>query len=604
MSSKSIIFGAKYILRASTRPKPAPQAYRLIVSISPSDWLNRSPFTTPNRSGAFRHAGTMPEKRAAPNDAEMPSAKKTTQESLETEIVEVGPNVKLGEWVEHSGAVAHKEWKASCDDNLAMAALETAAAALREGDHPVAFPTETVYGLGADATSSKAVKGIYTAKGRPSDNPLIVHISDRNMLDDMTAGLSEEERNSAYMKRYEVLMEKFWPGPLTLLIPKPPGYLAEEVTAGLDTVGVRMPKSELARSLIKLANKPIAAPSANSSTKPSPTTAAHVCHDLQGKIRYIVDGGSCDVGVESTVVAGLQDPPLVLRPGGVSIDEIRKCEGWEETIKGYKDESELGEAAPRAPGMKYKHYSPKAKVVLCEGGFTPKGYYFGPDKDDYGNEIESVQHISGSELWQLMEATGYDDMMQWGDLRGQQSLFPKKVGIIRTQQWEKFLGWIQTDGETEASNTGEWWSCRPVYGPVSQFTVEGSQSLKIEKMTIYDDRNAIFGNSFHNALDEEQKQLEKQLEFGTHECDEMTKVYDVMIGPDAKGVATWLFAALREMDKREVDIIYVEGITDDGGIGAAVMNRLRKAATDKLGPTYYADHDRRNIEAVARRRGC
>ncbi|MDI1489823.1 MAG: hypothetical protein OHK93_001021 [Ramalina farinacea] len=239
---------------------------------------------------------------------------------------------------------------------------------IRHADSPVAFPTETVYGLGADASRSSAVQGIYRAKGRPADNPLIVHISSldqlRKLLDPVyTRAVSPDP----IPQIYHPLIERFWPGPLTVLVPLPePSPFAPEVTSTLATVGVRMPSSRLALALIQSAGVPIAAPSANASTKPSPTTAAHVYHDLQGRIELILDGGPCDVGVESTVVDGLSDPPLILRPGGVSLAMLRSCPGWESVQIGYHNGSRP-ESRPKAPGMKYKHYAPKARVLLFRG---------------------------------------------------------------------------------------------------------------------------------------------------------------------------------------------------------------------------------------------
>ncbi|KAK0655688.1 telomere recombination-domain-containing protein [Cercophora newfieldiana] len=255
--------------------------------------------------------------------------------------------------------------------------LRTAATHLRTTSTPVAFPTETVYGLGADATRSSTVRGIYAAKGRPSDNPLIVHISDLSMLRRLlpSSPSSPNSNTDPIPAIYHPLIARFWPGPLTILLPLPdPSPLAPEVTASLPTFGVRMPASALARTLISLTGAPLAAPSANASTRPSPTTASHVYDDLSGRIELVIDGGSCAVGVESTVVDGLCSPPAVLRPGGVSIEEIRGCEGWEGVERGYVDAAQEGREAPRAPGMKYKHYSPRARVVLFERGEGRKGW--------------------------------------------------------------------------------------------------------------------------------------------------------------------------------------------------------------------------------------
>ncbi|KZZ97147.1 translation initiation protein Sua5 [Ascosphaera apis ARSEF 7405] len=246
--------------------------------------------------------------------------------------------------------------------------LQEAAEALRNTNTPVAFPTETVYGLAADATRSEAVRGIYAAKQRPSDNPLIVHVSSRHQL----LRLLNQSQNAdiAIPDIYEPLISRFWPGPLTIILPIPsPSPLAKEVTSTLQTFGVRMPSSPLARLLIYAADRPLAAPSANASTKPSPTTAHHVFTDMDGRIDIILDGGPCGVGVESTVVDGLSHPPAILRPGGIGIREIQSVPGWENVEIGYKDKAlTADDSAPRAPGMKYKHYSPKAKVVLFRAG--------------------------------------------------------------------------------------------------------------------------------------------------------------------------------------------------------------------------------------------
>ncbi|KAF2211212.1 hypothetical protein CERZMDRAFT_43815 [Cercospora zeae-maydis SCOH1-5] len=254
--------------------------------------------------------------------------------------------------------------------------LQQAANDLKTSDVPVAFPTETVYGLGADATRSDAVKGIYKAKQRPSDNPLIVHFHSLLQLRSLLHGHASSEANGVgedpIPAIYHSLISRFWPGPLTIILPNPDNSpLAPEVTAGLRTFGARMPRHPLALALLSLADVPIAAPSANASTKPSPTAAEHVAYDLNGRISTILDGGTCDVGVESTVVDGIsQQPPVVLRPGGISLEQIRSCSGWEDTQIGYKDISEKG-TQPRAPGMKYRHYSPKATVVLFEAGKSP-----------------------------------------------------------------------------------------------------------------------------------------------------------------------------------------------------------------------------------------
>lgn len=266
------------------------------------------------------------------------------------------------------------------EKSVDVAHLLEAARHIRHTDIPVAFPTETVYGLGADASRSSAVRGIFKAKQRPADNPLIVHICSlaqlRGLLDPGNSTILSfpiypiNAFRDPIPEIYHSLIQSFWPGPLTILLPNPPNSsLAPEVTAGLPTFGVRMPSSLLALALIKTANVPLAAPSANTSTKPSPTTAQHVKYDLDGRIEMILDGGPCDVGVESTVVDGLTNPPCVLRPGGVSLEQLRHCRGWENVVVAYTDGIEEGKA-PRAPGMKYKHYSPQAKIILVDAGLS------------------------------------------------------------------------------------------------------------------------------------------------------------------------------------------------------------------------------------------
>jgi len=230
--------------------------------------------------------------------------------------------------------------------------LSKAAQALKNGKL-VAFPTETVYGLGANAYDPEAVKRIFEAKGRPGDNPLIVHISDKGQLKDIVLEVPENARK---------LMDKFWPGPLTLVLKKSDA-VPDVVTAGLDTVAVRMPDNIVALRLIELSGVPVAAPSANLSGRPSPTSAMHVAKDLTGRIEYIIDGGSCSVGVESTVLDVTGDIPVILRPGGVTYEMIGEVCG---KVDVYKVGAKAAEK-PRSPGMKYRHYSPEADVILVEG---------------------------------------------------------------------------------------------------------------------------------------------------------------------------------------------------------------------------------------------
>ncbi|KAJ8482241.1 hypothetical protein ONZ51_g5496 [Trametes cubensis] len=233
----------------------------------------------------------------------------------------------------------------------------------------VAFPTETVYGLGALALEPDAVSRIYSTKGRPPDNPLIVHVSSRDML------LRILPQGYVMSKTYEVLIKRFWPGPLTLLFPTNPSIVPPIITANQPTVAVRMPSHPVARALIALTDAPVAAPSANSSGKPSPTRAEHVLNDLRGKVGIILDGGPCGVGLESTVVDGLQpDGNLrVLRPGGVTVEDLERAVDEDLADLGSKPKvlvhrrdyrDEAIEQAPTTPGMKYRHYSPSVPVTL------------------------------------------------------------------------------------------------------------------------------------------------------------------------------------------------------------------------------------------------
>lgn len=220
----------------------------------------------------------------------------------------------------------------------------------------VAFPTETVYGLGASAFNAEAAKKIYEAKGRPSDNPLIVHISDKEQIESLAEDISSTAKK---------LIDAFMPGPFTIILKKR-NNIPDAVTAGLDTVGIRFPENKIAAEFISAAGVPVAAPSANLSGKPSPTKAAHVIDDMSGRIDGIIDGGDCEVGVESTIVDASGDYPILLRPGGVTFDMIKNI-----APQAVIDENILKEVSadeqPKCPGMKYKHYAPDAEVIVVEG---------------------------------------------------------------------------------------------------------------------------------------------------------------------------------------------------------------------------------------------
>ncbi len=232
--------------------------------------------------------------------------------------------------------------------------IDKAGCILKDGGL-VAFPTETVYGLGADALNPEASKKIYEAKGRPSDNPLIVHISNMDALKGITDCVPEKAKR---------LADRFWPGPLTMIFPKSP-LVPLETTGGLDTVAVRMPQHPIALALIERGGGYIAAPSANTSGKPSPTKAEHVVLDMEGRIPLILDGGAVEIGIESTIVDFTGDVPMILRPGYITPEMIRDVIGDVKMDPGLVIENP--EIHPKAPGMKYKHYAPKADLVLVDG---------------------------------------------------------------------------------------------------------------------------------------------------------------------------------------------------------------------------------------------
>ena len=228
--------------------------------------------------------------------------------------------------------------------------MDAAARAIKRGSL-VAFPTETVYGLGADAFNEEAVGKVYAAKGRPSDNPLIVHVADPEQVNEF-AIVNEQAQK---------LMSAYWPGPLTMILPVKPGTLSSIVTGGLDTVAIRLPDNDATRQLIRESQTPIVGPSANTSGKPSPTLAKHVYHDLHGKIAGILDDGPTRIGVESTVLDLSTNMPAVLRPGKITPAQI-------EAVLGTTVDSEVHHVAddetPKAPGMKYRHYAPDKDVYM------------------------------------------------------------------------------------------------------------------------------------------------------------------------------------------------------------------------------------------------
>jgi L-threonylcarbamoyladenylate synthase len=446
---------------------------------------------------------------------------------METDILPVDPT-KLGKLAikQSKEDPLVEEWDIEYELGRDFENLQRAAKELRETDTPVAFPTETVYGLGADATRSSAVRAIFAAKGRPADNPLIVHVHSIAQLRTLMSGSKEAHHrgHDPIPDIYKPLIKKFWPGPLTIILPAPKGsVLAPEVTAGLDTFGARMPRSILSLALMRLADVPLAGPSANASTRPSPTAAEHVKDDLDGRIHTVIDGGPCEVGVESTVVDGLSHPPSILRPGGITVEQLRQCQGWEDVVVGYKDKHEQG-VKPRAPGMKYRHYSPKATVILYEAGARTPGL---------------------------------------GDIVGQEQDH-RSVGIIRSKLWPKVLGLPVEHGTAATGATNGIVDIDPVpQAPANSSNPTRSNLLRsVVQHQIPHARHHILQSSASHPI----------------------SVWDIALGTSTEEVARGLFSALRELDKKGVDIIFVEGIDDSVGddIAAAVMNRLRKAAEIKF----------------------
>jgi L-threonylcarbamoyladenylate synthase len=440
----------------------------------------------------------------------------------ETSVQRVDPQ-KLGRITFQKSEDLIDEWDIQYDDaegDADAGTLKQAAHELMSTNTPVAFPTETVYGLGADATRSAAVKEIFASKGRPADNPLIVHIHSLPQLRALLLGKldfvgdGKDAGKDPIPEIYRPVIERFWPGPLTIILPAPENsILAPEVTAGLTTFGARMPRSIIALSLLRLCGRPLAAPSANASTRPSPTAAEHVYDDLNGKLNLIIDGGPCEVGVESTVIDGLSSPPAILRPGGVTVEQLRQCPGWENVVVGYKDKQAEDSSKPRAPGMKYRHYSPKASVLLFEAGASQ------PTPD----ELKSK----------------------------------RRIGIIRTKSWDSVLG-ISAE-KVKTLDAGGPVLCGPL----------DTVSLDVN------DSSSRLSNLLRSVA-------QHQIPHADHYVvkPEAVQVWEINLGAKTEDVARGLFSALRELDKKGVETIFVEGIDDRTGddIAAAVMNRLRKAA--------------------------
>lgn len=494
--------------------------------------------------------------------------------------------------VKGTGVASLEDWDIEWDlDSPDFQRLQEAAEALKSSDIPVGFPTETVYGLGADATRSNAVRGIFEAKRRPADNPLIVHIHSlkqlRGLLRKSSASVtatpiindhSKADDDNLVPRIYLPLIERFWPGPLTILLPNPQhSPLAPEVTAGLPTFGARMPRNILALALMKLSSVPMAGPSANASTRPSPTTAEHVLEDMSGRINYIIDGGPCDVGVESTVVDGLCSPPVILRPGGVTIEELRSVPGWEDVQIGYKNIAEMGDKAPRAPGMKYRHYSPKASVVLYEAGAKQ------PDIE----ELKDLVSTGGA------------------------------LGIIRTQNWKSIVPAGEThvtNGQQDQQDTnslssrlsnGHHQSISETNGQQQQQQQHHTPASESNLSTALENLLLSIPSTFTTlttilpataspspSLLPQQHQQQEPTKQHQDQSQPIT-IHEIHIGTTPHSIARGIFSALRLLDSHNVDRIVVEGIddsvsedgTNNGALAAAIMNRVRKAADKRVNAT-------------------
>lgn len=275
-------------------------------------------------------------------------------------------------------------------NNINYEILTDAALIIKNGG-TVIFPTETVYGLGADALNEEACDKIYRAKGRPSDNPLIVHISSMDELNKLVKRIPENAK---------IMADKFWPGPLTMIFEKK-DIISKKITGGLETVAIRMPQNKIAKELIRLSGCPIAAPSANTSGKPSPTSAQHVIEDMLGRVDMIVDGGTCDIGLESSVIDITNEIPTILRPGKVTKEDIEKLFGKCNTDPAIIKSDE--NIVPRSPGQKYRHYSPKAELILYKGNLQKMVSFIKKDCNNYIKQAKKVGVIASEQTRKLYD---------------------------------------------------------------------------------------------------------------------------------------------------------------------------------------------------------
>jgi L-threonylcarbamoyladenylate synthase len=434
-----------------------------------------------------------------------------------------GKSVTRGSGAGYNGFIANKGnerdrmtkyWLAPSGYDPRNGAVIEAAEMIREG-RQVAFPTETVYGLGADARNSEAVEGIFTAKGRPSDNPLIVHIADMGMLDELVEHVDGMSRK---------LAEAFWPGPLTLVLPVREGAVSSRVTAGLDTVAVRMPDHPVALSLIAAAGCPVAAPSANRSGRPSPTLAEHVRQDLDGRIAGILDGGATGVGLESTVAMVSPDGRLhVLRPGGVTPEELARVAGCPVELAGEHGKASEGRTAVVEPGA--------PEVV----------------RDGHGSAVPAQEDsIDGSSpAFPVQEGSSATCSAVEGQECGERVFRPRAPGMKYTHYAPRGRLTIVKGHDPQA--------------------VAALIREELEQAGKRGERTAVLAPGEH-------------LGFYGASADLVLPCGSLA---DPESVGRELFAALRRLDDEGMTCIYAEAFPEKG-IGLAVMNRLLKAAGHRV----------------------
>ena len=384
--------------------------------------------------------------------------------------------------------------------------LEVLASAVRNGE-VVAFPTETVYGLGGNASDPSSIKKIYEAKGRPSDNPLIVHIWNKDQIPDLVSEITPVASK---------LIDAFMPGPITVIMKKDPSSVCDEATAGLDTVGIRMPSDKGANDFLRLCDIPVAAPSANLSGSPSPTNALHVINDMDGRIYGIIDGGECEVGLESTVVDATGTRPVILRPGAITEEMISKALGTDTDVNTALKDGET----PKAPGMKYRHYAPDAEVIKID--VPTKALESEPVDLEMKPERESEEDGASGDS---ASAKNIDE-----------DPYKKMSDDDKQMLFDIALPYIMKSKEILKEN------------PVSRIGIFAGREVKavLEKMG--------------------DKMLLSHLE-----------IYTYGAARDVENASHFLFDALRHLDVQEVNVILAASFPEEG-FGRAYMNRLNKAS--------------------------